>query len=112
MASNNINRVAINTVIQYVQLILNVVIGLFSVRLILNALGASDYGIYDLIAGVVGLLMFISTSLSQTSMRYLSVSLGKHDDNNTSKVFSTCLWLHVYIALILSLLLIACSLFD
>ena len=111
MASNNINRVAINTVIQYVQLILNVIIGLFSVRLILNALGASDYGIYDLIAGVVGLLMFISTSLSQTSMRYLSVSLGKHDDNNTSKVFSTCLWLHIYIALILSLLLIACVFF-
>lgn len=108
------NRVAINTLVQYVQLILNVVIGLYSVRVILSALGASDYGIYDLIGGVVALLSFISTSLSQTSMRFLSVSLGEDENEKTSKVFSICLWLHIYIAFIIAtiLLLLSFFLFD
>ena len=83
------NRVAVNTTVQYIQLVLNVLIGLYSVRVILDALGPSDYGIYDLVAGVVAFLSFISTSLSQTSMRFLSVSLGQGDNLKTLKVFST-----------------------
>ena len=101
-----VNRVAINTIVQYIQLMLNVLIGLYFVRIILNALGASDYGIYDLIAGVVFLLSFISTSLSQTSMRFLSVSLGEGNNQKTARMFSVCLWLHVYIALLLVAVLI------
>lgn len=105
------NRVAINTLVQYVQLLLNVIIGLFSVRVILNALGASDYGIYDLIGGVVALFTFISTSLSQTSMRFLSVSLGEGDDEKTRKVFSTCLWLHIFIAFLIAAILVILGFF-
>ena len=71
------NRVAFNTVVNYIQLVLSVVIGLVSVRLILAALGKVDYGIYDVVGGVVGLLSFVSSSLSQASMRFISVSLGK-----------------------------------
>lgn len=108
------NRVALNTIVQYVQLVLNVLIGLYTVRVILSALGASDYGIYDLIGGVVALLSFISVSLSQTSMRYLSVSLGMGDNNKTGRTFSVCLWLHLYISLALAtvLFLLGFFLFD
>lgn len=105
------SRVALNTVVQYIQLVLNVLVGLYSVRVILNALGASDYGIYDLIAGVVALLSFISTSLSQTSMRFLSVSLGEGDDKKTGHTFGVCLWLHFYIAVLLALVLFILSFF-
>lgn len=111
MTNNNINRVAVNTIIQYVQLVLNVVIGLISVRLILNALGASDYGIYDLIGGVVAMLSFITATLSQTSMRFLSVSLGKGDVLETKKTFSACFWLHIYIGCILVFVLSIVGLF-
>ena len=89
----------------YVQLILNVLIGFVSVRLLLNALGQSDYGVYDLIAGVVGLLSFISNSLSQSSMRFISVSLGKEVQEETNKVVSSCRWLHLAIAIGLVLVL-------
>ena len=108
------NRVAVNTTVQYIQLVLNVLIGLYSVRVILDALGPSDYGIYDLVAGVVAFLSFISTSLSQTSMRFLSVSLGQGDNLKTRKVFSTCLWLHLSIALLLAgvLIILGFFLFD
>ena len=99
------NRVVINTLFQYLRLVLNVVIGLYSVRIILNALGASDYGIFDLIYGVVGLMGVISSSLSQTSLRYLSVHLGKGDNLKTKQIFSVCFWLHFLIASFLSLIL-------
>lgn len=104
-------RVAINTVIMYIQLILNVLIGFVSVRLILNALGQSDYGVYDLVAGIVGLLSFISNSLSQSSMRFISVSLGQKDFEETNRVVSSCRWLHFGIALCLVIILEFAGLF-
>ncbi|MBQ0068524.1 MAG: hypothetical protein KBT09_02040 [Bacteroidales bacterium] len=108
---SNIHKIAINTIIQYVELILNVLIGLFSVRLILSALGASDYGIYDLIGGVIALLGFITTTLSQTSMRFLSVSLGDEKNSNTKQIFSSCFWMHIAIGGIIALLLAVVGLF-
>ena len=93
------NKVAINTVIQYTRLLLNFVISLYSVRVILNALGASDYGIYDVIAGVIAILGFLNSSLSQTSIRYLSVSLGKNNLSDLRNTFNNCFWLHLFIAI-------------
>lgn len=105
------NRVAFNTVVNYIQLVLNVVIGLVSVRLILAALGKVDYGIYDVVGGVVGLLSFVSSSLSQASMRFISVSLGKNDIEDIRKTFRTCFWLHVWVAIILSVIIEIVGLF-
>lgn len=102
---NNSSRVAFNTAIQYVQLICNVLIGLISVRLILNALGQVDYGIYDVVGGVVGLFAFITSSLSQASMRFMSIRVGEGDVDRIRQTFSTCLWLHVAIALLLVLVI-------
>lgn len=59
---NTANRVAINTIVQYTRLILNLIIALVSVRIILNALGASDYGVYDVVGGVIALLGFLNSS--------------------------------------------------
>ena len=101
----NANLVAFNTGIQYVQLALNVLISLVSVRLILNALGEVDYGIYDVIGGIVALLAFISTSLSQSSMRFISIRLGEGDNEKIRETFSSCFWLHVLIAIGLSILI-------
>ena len=100
-----------NSIIMYVQLILNVLIGLVTVRLLLNALGQSDYGLYDLIGGVIGLFGFITSSLAQSSMRFVSVSLGKGDDKDTASVFNSCFWLHVFIAIALCLILEIIGLF-
>lgn len=107
-------RVVGNTIIMYVQLVLNVLIGLVSVRIILNALGQSDYGVYDVIGGIVGLLSFISNSLAQSSMRFISVSLGKGDEEETNSIYNACFWLHLGIATALCLLLeiVGIFLFD
>ena len=105
------NRVAFNTIINYIKLVLNVVIGLVSVRLILAALGKVDYGIYDVVGGVVSLLSFVATSLAQASMRFISVSLGKNDIEDIRKTFRTCFWLHVWVAIILSIIIEIVGLF-
>lgn len=108
------NRVAINTSVQYLRLILNVVIGLYSVRIILNALGVDDYGIYDVIGGVIALLGFVSSSLSQTSIRYISVSLGQNSLTNVRNTFNDCFWLHLIIAsfLVIVIEIVGLFLFD
>ena len=83
------NRVAINTIVQYTRLVLNLVIALVSVRIILNSLGASDYGVYDVVGGVITLLGFLNSSLSQTSIRYLSVSLGEKNLTHCDVLLTT-----------------------
>ncbi len=105
------NRVAFNTVVHYIQLILNVVIGLVSVRLILAALGKVDYGVYDVVGGTVTLLSFITQSLSQASMRFISVSIGTKKIDEIRRTFRICFWLHVSIAVILAILIEVVGLF-
>lgn len=108
------SRVTINTGIQYARMIICALLGLYSVRIILNALGTNDYGIYDVIAGVIGLLGFINASLTQTSIRYLSVSLGKKNISSTNKTFNNCFWLHLFLAslLVVVLEIIGVFIFD
>ena len=77
------NKVAINTVIQYTRLLLNFVISLYSVRVILNALGASDYGIYDVIAGVIAILGFLNSLNSSYKCNGIHI-------NNLFKFFVWC----------------------
>ena len=108
---NTVNRVAVNTTVNYVQLILNVLIGLLTVRFVLQSLGEIDYGLYNLIAGVITLITFISESLSQTSIRFISISLGQGDSKNLKHVFSSCFSLHLYMAVILAIILEIVGLF-
>lgn len=79
------NRVAVNTIIQYVKLVVNVLVGLVSVRVLLNALGADDYGIYDVVGGIIALLAFINSSLSQSSIRFYLLVLEKITGMNFGK---------------------------
>lgn len=108
---NNVNRVAINTILQYFQLIVNVLVGFITVRIILGALGKVDYGIYSLILGVVVLIAFISTALAQTSIRFLSVSYGTGDVEKTKEIFASCFSVHLYMSLVLFVLLEVIGLF-
>ena len=102
---NNNQKIAVNSLVQYVRLVLSAIIALYSVRIILRALGASDFGIYNVVAGVVAMLGFINSSLSQTTIRYISVNLGIGNDHNIRETFNSCLWLHILLAIALFILL-------
>ena len=66
----NAQRIAVNTSAQYIRTGLNVILSLYATRLVLSALGQSDYGIYTVIAGVVSMLAFL-TNFSQTIEVYM-----------------------------------------
>lgn len=108
---NTAKKVAFNTILQYIQMGLGILIGLYSVRLILGALGKVDYGVYDVVGGVVALFTFISSSLAQASMRFISLGIGSGDKDRVRKTFSTCFWLHMLIATFLALLIEGVGLF-
>jgi O-antigen/teichoic acid export membrane protein len=94
---NTTNRVIFNTVVLYIKLILGVILGLITTRLVLDALGETDYGIYILVSGIVGMLNILNSNMSNTSMRYLAYSLGSADKVKLLKTFNTTLFLHFII---------------
>ena len=79
-------------------------ISLFTSRVILNTLGVEDYGIYNVVGGVVAMFGFINGSMSSATQRYITFALGKEDKNRLQKVFSTTLQIHTLIAGIIVLL--------
>ena len=102
---NSGNKIIFNTGVVYAQLIITAFITLFSVRFVLQALGEEDYGIYMLVAGVVALLKVLSGSMSNTSMRYMSHSLGKNDLFTSLRTFNTTLFIHYCLAFAIFILL-------
>ena len=92
-------RVIINTTAQYTRTIINILLSLFSTRLVLDALGKSDYGIFQLVGGVVAMLGFLTNALVITTQRHLSYAKGEGKPDEARKVFSTSLCLHVFLSI-------------
>ena len=88
---NSSNRVALNTIYLYLKTISTVLISIFYSRYLLAALGVIDFGIFNLIGGIIGLLSFITASLSNSSTKFISTSLGKNNIEDTKVVFLSVL---------------------
>lgn len=110
----NARRVIINTGAQYTRTIINLCLSLYSTRLILSALGNTDYGIFTLIAGIVSLLSFVENALVVTTQRYLSFSMGHNDMARLKEIFNSSLILHIILAVFIALVIefIGLFLFD
>lgn len=84
----NNKRIAKNTIMLYFRMILLMVIGLFTSRVILQALGVEDYGINSVIAGFLSMFGIITSSMSSAISRFITVELGKGDKQKLKQVFS------------------------
>lgn len=106
MSQENDNKktLARNTIIVYVQMFVTMAVSLLSVRLVLKALGDSDYGLFNIVGGVIAMFMFLSTSMSVTTTRFLNYERGKKD-GDTNRIFNQSNVLHMLFALIVFLLL-------
>lgn len=93
------NKVILNTGILYGRMLLTMGISLYTTRLILNALGQTDYGVFNLIAGVIAMLSFLNTAMATSTQRYLSFHQGKGDIAMQKLVFGNSVLLHVVIGL-------------
>lgn len=86
--SNNNKRIAKNTIYLYIRMILVMAVSLYTSRVVLRVLGVSDYGVYNVMGGIIGMLGYINTLLSGSTSRFLTIDLGKGDINNLTETFS------------------------
>lgn len=98
MGSANRGRVAKNTLFLYLRQIQVMVIALYTSRVILEALGVVEYGVYNVVAGVSTTFIFFSIALSTSTQRFLTYSMGKGDDVGLRRVFSQSFWLYITLA--------------
>lgn len=102
--SDNNKRIAKNTSLLYVRMAVVMCVQLYTSRVILNALGASDYGIYGVVGGLVVLFSSLNGSLGSSTSRFFTVELGRNDYVQLKKVFSTAVAIHLTMALIVLVL--------
>jgi len=102
---SNSKRIAKNTLMLYFRQILIMLVSLYTVRVVLNVLGAEDYGIYNVVAGVVTMFKFLANSMATASQRYFSFDLGKENFGRLKKTFS--ITFQIYLLLIVIVLLLA-----
>ena len=102
-AKNN-KRIAKNTLLLYVRMLFMMAISLYTSRIVLNTLGVEDYGIYNVVGGVVAMFGFINGSMSSATQRYITFALGKGNFERLQKVFSITIQIHVLIAVIIVVL--------
>jgi len=98
-------NIAKNSLFLYLRMFLNMAVGLFTAGIVLNTLGITDYGIYNIVGGFVSMFGFLNSSMSSATQRFLSFDLGKNDLVQLQKTFSTTVTIHLGIALIIVLAL-------
>ena len=95
--SDNNKRIAKNTLLLYVRMFFMMGIALYTSRVVLNTLGVEDYGIYNVVGGLVSMFGLLNGSMSSATQRYITFELGKGDDKSLNKIFSLSLQIHALI---------------
>ena len=104
MPTNDNKRIAKNTLFLYLRTIVSIVVNLYTVRLLWNVLGIDNYGIYNVVGGIVMMFAFLNNAMVASSQRYISFALGKKDKTQLHKTFSVSMTVHVLLALIVLIL--------
>lgn len=101
---HNSNTIAKNTLFLYMRMILLMLVSLYTSRVILNNLGVEDYGIYNVVGGVVSMFAMISASLSSAISRFLTYELGRGTTENLNRVFSSSVSIQLGLGLLIILI--------
>ncbi len=102
-AANN-RRIARNTLIMYGRLFIFLIISFYTARIIYKALGIDNFGIYNVVGGIIVFFSFINNGLSTATRRYITAEIGQGDENSRQHVFNISLRAHALVALIIVLL--------
>jgi O-antigen/teichoic acid export membrane protein len=96
-----VNKVAFNTAITYLRAIITSVISLYSTKLILNALGAEDFGLYNVVGGMISMLAFLNAAMTTATQRYISYHLGTDNIDRVKKIFANSVIIHFVLGILL-----------
>ena len=102
-ADNN-KRIAKNTLMLYIRMLFSMFVGLYTSRITLNALGVDNYGIYNVVGGVVSMFSVLSGSLSAAISRFITFELGRENLERLKKVFSSAVTIQIVLSFIVVLL--------
>ena len=98
IASNN-KRIAKNTLMLYVRMLFSMIVSLYTSRVVLQTLGVEDYGIFNVVGGVITMFTFINAAMVSSTQRYLNFELAKGNSQKLRSVFNTSLQIHGLIAI-------------
>lgn len=101
----NSKTIAKNTFIMYIRMFVMLLIGLYTSRVVLNTLGVADYGIYNVVGGVVSMFAIISSSLSSSISRFITFEIGHGDVSKLKEIFSTSVLAQVILAIFMFLIM-------
>lgn len=97
-------RIAKNTLLLYIRMFLMILIGLYTSRVVLRTLGVSDYGVYNVVGGMVSMFAFLNSAMVAASQRFISYELGRNDKKKLNEVFCTSVNIHAIIAVVIFVL--------
>lgn len=101
---NNNKRIAKNTLFLYFRMIVLMIIGLYTSRVTLNVLGTDDYGIYNVVGGIVSFFLFFNNALTAGVQRFLNFYIGEDDEESVKKIFAQSYLIFIVVALVILLL--------
>ena len=102
---NNNKRIAKNTFVLYIRMLLIMLVTLYTSRVILKTLGEEDFGIYNIVGGIIILFSFLNGAMVVATQRFLSYEIGRGDEKSANKYFSTSLLIHVGLAVLFFLVM-------
>ena len=97
-------RIAKNSILLYIRMIFMIVINLYTSRVVLRNLGVDDFGIQNVVGGVITILSFISGSLGGATSRFITFALGKNRMSEVKKMFGNIMWIHIAFSIVVLLL--------
>jgi Na+-driven multidrug efflux pump len=102
MADNILDskKIAKNTIMLYFRMFFMMAISLYTSRIVLHALGASDIGIQNVVGSVIGMISFINSTLSGATQRFITIAIGEGNSEKIYNTFSTAFVLHIFLAII------------
>jgi O-antigen/teichoic acid export membrane protein len=101
--SQNNKRIAKNTLLLYIRMFITLVISLYTSRIVLQKLGVVDFGINNVIAGMVSMFTFLNGTLASGTQRFITFALGENDFEKEQSTFSTTFIIHLSLALIIGI---------
>lgn len=102
--SANNKRIAKNTLLLYIRMLFLMAVNLYTSRVVLNALGVEDFGIYNVVGGVVAMFSMLSGSLSAAITRFITYELGRGNQENLKRIFSSAVTIQIGLAILIILL--------
>ena len=104
MKKNGQKKIFTNAIALYVRLAISTIVGIFTSRIILDTLGVADYGIYNIVGGVIVMANFLNASMAGATTRFITYDLGRVDLKSQKETFTIALIAHIIIALIVLVL--------